>query len=163
VSRSGYLQPAFLGGLVTGVLSALPIVSAGNYCCCLWVVTGGLLSSYLLQQNRTEPIGAGDGAIVGLLAGVCGAVIQAVLAVPIEMFVGPIERQILGRLTELSGSGRTAVDFGVPGPIAAAVLRVLAFIWTLVVGSIVSTIAGVVGAALFARPMPVAPQPPPAS
>ena len=28
--NSSYLQPALLGGLVTGVLSALPIVGAGN-------------------------------------------------------------------------------------------------------------------------------------
>jgi hypothetical protein len=37
-------QPALFGGLVMGVLSALPIVSAGNWCCCLWVVSGGLVA-----------------------------------------------------------------------------------------------------------------------
>ena len=37
---SGRLQPALYGGLVIGVLSALPIVNAGNCCCCLWVVAG---------------------------------------------------------------------------------------------------------------------------
>jgi hypothetical protein len=153
--RASYLQPAFFGGLVTGVLSALPIVSAGNYCCCLWVVTGGLLAAYLLQQDHAEVLTAGDGAIVGLLAGVFGAIIQAVLSIPIEMVVGPIERQIIGRLTEMSGArGSSPLDFGVPGAVGAVVLRVLAFIWTLVVGSVVSMIAGVVGAAVFARPQP---------
>jgi hypothetical protein len=149
---AGYLKPAFLGGLVTGVLSALPIVSAGNYCCCLWVVTGGLLSAYLLQQDRHDVITAGDGAIVGLLAGVFGAVVQAVLSIPIELAVGPIERQLMERLTEMSGARGSTLDFGVPGMIGSVVLRVLAFIWTLVVGAVVSTIAGIVGAALFARP-----------
>jgi len=56
------------------VLSALPIVGAANACCCLWVVSGGLLAAYLLQQDRQQPITAGDGAIVGLLAGISGAI-----------------------------------------------------------------------------------------
>jgi hypothetical protein len=137
------------------VLSALPIVSAGNYCCCLWVVTGGLLSAYLLQQERSESLTPGDGAIVGLLAGIIGAVVQAIVAVPIELVVGPIERQIIGRLTEMSGTRRPPLDFGVPSVLGSIVLRVLTFVWTLVVGSVVSMIAGVVGAALFAKPSPL--------
>ncbi len=139
---------------MTGVLSALPIVSAGNYCCCLWVVAGGLLSAYLLQQDRSDTLTAGDGAIVGFFAGVFGAVIQAVLAIPIELVVGPLERQIIGRLSEISGAGTSTLGFDAPGAVATAVLRVLTFVWTLVVGSVVSTIAGIVGAALFAKPSP---------
>ena len=53
-----------------GVLSALPLVAAGNLCCCLWVVSGGVVAAYLLQQNQSAPITPGDGALVGLLAGV---------------------------------------------------------------------------------------------
>ena len=57
---SGRLQPAFYGGLLIGVLSALPIVSAGNCCCCLWVVAGGMLAVYLRQRGSPEskPVGA---------------------------------------------------------------------------------------------------------
>ena len=39
------LQPAFWGGLFIGVLSALPLVNAGNCCCCLWVLCGGALAA----------------------------------------------------------------------------------------------------------------------
>jgi hypothetical protein len=39
------LQPALIGGLVTGVLSALPFVNILNACCCLWVVTGGVVAA----------------------------------------------------------------------------------------------------------------------
>jgi len=38
------------------VLSALPLISAGNLCCCLWVISGGLVAAYLLQQNQSTPI-----------------------------------------------------------------------------------------------------------
>ena len=59
------LQPAFCGGLFIGVLSALPIINIGN-CCCLWVLGGGVLAAYLMQQNHPYPITAADGALVGL-------------------------------------------------------------------------------------------------
>jgi len=62
-TKPSYGQPAFIGGLVMGVLSALPLVSAGNICCCLWVVTGGLVAAYLLQQNQAMPISPADGAL----------------------------------------------------------------------------------------------------
>ena len=150
---STYLQPALLGGLVMGVLSALPIISAGNLCCCLWVVTGGLLAAYLLQQNRSTPITAADGAMVGLLAGLIGATCQFVLSIPIGLLVGPVERQLLERVREMSGSGMAEFDLGRgPGLLGVVLLRFFAFVFTLVVGSIVSTMAGVVGAALFATP-----------
>jgi hypothetical protein len=157
---SGYLQPAFLGGLVTGVLSALPIVSAGNLCCCLWVVTGGLLASYLLQQDRSDAITTGDGAIVGLLAGIFAAVISFVLSIPIGLFVGPVEQQVLERLRDLAGSSiPPGARFGFGdgssrGVLGVVVVAVLGFFVSLIVGSIVSTLAGVVGAALFARKAP---------
>ena len=66
------LQPALLGGVTIGVLSALPVINLAN-CCCAWILFGGALSAYLMQQNHPEPIQVGDGAIAGLLAGVMGA------------------------------------------------------------------------------------------
>ena len=155
MSVVAHFQPALLGGLVMGVLSALPIVSAGNVCCCLWVVSGGLLAAYLLQQNRPDAITAADGAVVGLLAGIFGAVIQFVLSVPIGLLVGPVERQMLERLREMSGSMAPGVEMNRGGgALGVVVLRILAFFFTLIVGSAVSTVAGLVGAALFARRTP---------
>lgn len=151
---SSYLQPALLGGLVMGVLSALPIVGAANACCCLWVVSGGLLAAYLLQQNRPQPITAGDGAIVGLLAGIFGAIIQFALSIPIGLLIGPVERQILERLRDLSGSTVSSAPFGMDGAgmVGMVILRIVAFFFTLIVGSGVSTLSGLVGASLFAKP-----------
>src|SRR4029079_17897430 len=102
-SRSGVLrlmnpapkfQPALFGGLFIGVLSALPIVNIGN-CCCLWVIGGGVLATYLMQQNHPYPIGAADGALAGLLAGVIGGVLGTLLSIPIEMMMGPVQRQFM--------------------------------------------------------------------
>ena len=68
-------QPALLGGLFIGVLSSLPVVSAANLCCCLWVVTGGVLTVYLQRQNPDAPLEAADAVLGGLVAGTIGAVI----------------------------------------------------------------------------------------
>ena len=58
-----YTKPALIGGAAMGVLSALPIVNMGN-CCCLWVLGGGAIAAYLLQQDHPAPINLGDGALV---------------------------------------------------------------------------------------------------
>jgi hypothetical protein len=82
------LQPAALGGLLIGVLSALPFVSALNACCCLWVLAGGLLTTYLLQERSLQPVTAGAAAVAGLLAGVIGAVIAAVVGAMFMILMG---------------------------------------------------------------------------
>jgi hypothetical protein len=102
--RPSYAQPALVGGLVMGVLSSLPIIAAGNLCCCLWIVSGGLVAAYVLQHNYAAPIAPGDGALVGLLAGVIGAVIQVVLSIPINLIVGPFESEMLQRVIDMAGN-----------------------------------------------------------
>ena len=83
-------QPALLGGLTIGVLSALPVINLAN-CCCAWILFGGALAAYLMQQNHAEPIMIGDGAIVGLLAGVIGALVWVIVSVPITLAMAPFQ------------------------------------------------------------------------
>jgi len=71
-------QPALLGGLFIGVISALPVVGSANACCCLWVVAGGALTAYLLQQRQPAPVESSEAALQGLVAGALGAVIYCV-------------------------------------------------------------------------------------
>ena len=86
------MQPALIGGLVAGVLSALPLINFLNACCCLWVVGGGLVAAYLLQERDPNPIQVGDGALVGLMAGVVGAFVNFVLSIPVTLLLAPIQR-----------------------------------------------------------------------
>ena len=87
-------QPAVLGGLFIGVLSALPIVGWGNCCCCLWVVCGGILAAYLDQQRDPTPISVGRGAFTGFLAGIIGAAVWMVVAAAVGAILAPFERQL---------------------------------------------------------------------
>jgi hypothetical protein len=154
------LQPALLGGLVLGVLSALPIVSMGNACCCLWVLAGGATAAYLLQNSQPAPISAGDGAAVGFLAGVVGAIVWQVLAIPVTVMMGPIQARMFERLLN-SGDVPDNVR-----PIFEAMQQNAGFgiarfivgsVFTMFVSVIFSTVGGLVGAALFRRKVPPLP------
>lgn len=97
----GRLQASLLGGLFIGVLSVLPVVNLVNLCCCLWVVTGGVLTTYLLQMGRTSVLESTEAAMTGLLAGVFGAVISGVLSVLMFMMVGDMSARIRGIVEQL--------------------------------------------------------------
>jgi hypothetical protein len=153
-------QAALIGGLVTGVLSALPIVSAGNICCCLWILTGGVVAAYAFQQEQSTPITPGDGALVGLLAGLCGAVIQVALSIPIGLMVGPMEIALVRRAIDMAGSMppemRDAFErYGRNGAAGGAIFivgRMVALVIWLFLGAVFSTIGGLIGAAIFKKP-----------
>ena len=157
------LQPALLGGLVLGVLSALPIISAGNICCCLWVVTGGAVAAWVLQANQPSRITPGDGATVGALAGLVGSVVWLVLSIPIGLMMGPIQARLMERVLErtdtmpermgpLFETIRDNAGFSVFGTL-------LGFVVMLLVGVIFATVGGAIGAALFGKSEIAAPPP----
>lgn len=93
----GLLRPALVSGLVMGGLSALPVLNA---CCCLWMVGGGMLASYLYLKQVPPGLGttATDGAKVGLAAGLIGFVTESVLFVFVQVVM-------------LAGRGRFAARF----------------------------------------------------
>ena len=157
-TKSPYTQPALIGGVVMGVLSALPIISIGNACCCLWVVGGGVIAAYLFQQNQSKPITPADGALVGLLAGLAGALVQFVVKIPIDLLVAPMEQAMVQRLLDmgtlppemhnmLDQYGRSNGMSGV----VFIISHVVSLMFWLFVGGIFSTLGGMVGALLFKK------------
>ena len=82
------MKPALIGGVVLGLLSAIPFVNMVNMCCCAWAIAGGVLAANMYIKNSTSPVSTGDGAQVGAIAGVIGAVIYLVLGVPLGIMAG---------------------------------------------------------------------------
>jgi hypothetical protein len=148
------LMPALWGGLAIGILSALPFVGALNLCCCLWVVTGGMLAAYVLQSNTPEPISAGDGAVVGLLAGIAGAFVYAVVSLPLNMLLGPVQRRAMSSFVEqipnLPPEVRDAVG-SVGSTEMAALGLIMGFVVMLFVGGIFATTGGLLGSVFFKK------------
>ncbi len=159
------LRSALLGGTLIGVWSVLPFFSQ---CCCLWVPLGGVLTAYLLQEASESAITVGDGAVAGLLAGIVGAILEAVLSVPVYFLVAPFRARLIGWVLS-TGVGASGPFGSLPvseqptvlGAVSQAFVGLLAM---LLVGAIFATIGGMVGAALFARRRaPVEPPPLPPS
>jgi hypothetical protein len=164
-TKPNYVQPALIGGAVMGVLSALPLIYLGNLCCCMWVVSGGVVAAYVQQQNQPEPITPGDGALAGLLAGLVGACVHLVLAIPIDILMAPMERAMAQRFLDIANtmspemrdmvdrmSGRN-VEFSIG---LVLIRRVVGFMFMLFIGAIFSTLGGLLGAALFKKQAPPA-------
>jgi hypothetical protein len=76
-------QPALIGGVIVGVLSAIPGISALNCCFCAWALIGGIVAAKLTINRAQRPVKNGEGAQIGLMAGLIGAAIFCAVAVPI--------------------------------------------------------------------------------
>jgi hypothetical protein len=161
------LQPALLGGAFMGVLSALPFISYFNACCCLWIIVGGLLAAWLMQQNHPYAISTADGALVGLLAGVFGALIATL----VQVLLAPVQRQLdlymINRFAEMMGEVppmvADAIEQRRSGPAMTLISALGGLILMMIIGPIFSMLGGLLGAALFRRkelPPPASPMTP---
>jgi len=144
------VQPALLGGVTIGVLSALPVV---NCCCCAWILFGGGLSAYLMQQNHPEPIEVGDGAIVGLNAGWIGAIVWLIVSIPINTAMAPFQsglvQQVLRESPTLSPALRAALESSADSGIGLGL--VFGFFVMLVLMTTMGMLGGIFGALLFRK------------
>ena len=114
-------RSALFGGIAIGLISGIPVISLVNCCCCAGILGGGVLTYYLYRQEHTEgmlPLESSDGLILGIMAGLIGAFVQAVIhGLLISLFAGAQEelmRSIMGkivdRLEKSGGFPSDAVD-----------------------------------------------------
>lgn len=150
------LQPALLGGVAIGVLSALPVINLAN-CCCAWILFGGGLAAYLMQQNSPTRISIGDGAIVGLLAGVIGALIWGVVSVVVNLTLGPFQAAMLQRVMEnsqdLPPELRSLFE-GLQGGVVFGAAWLVIMLVMLFVSALFGLIGGLFGALIFGKDAP---------
>jgi ABC-type phosphate transport system permease subunit len=156
------LQPALLGGVTIGVLSALPVINLAN-CCCAWILFGGALAAYLMQQNHPDPIQVGDGAIAGLLAGVIGAFVWLIVSVPISTALAPFQSEMAGRVvrdaTDMAPELRALFE-NLSGAPAIGIGLIFGFVVMLFVSSVFGMIGGLFGALMFKKNQPPVVPPP---
>ena len=147
-------QPALLGGLFIGVLSSLPIVGSANLCCCLWVVVGGILTTYLQrQQHPLAPLDGSECALLGLTAGAMGAVIYFVAMVAMFSVGGDqIEAQFRAAMEgqQVPPEARAFMERLMTGRNLVLFMGAIA----LPVYAMFSTIGALLGVAIFRRKTP---------
>lgn len=140
------LKPALLGGLIVGLLSAIPIL---NYCCCIWAIAGGGLAGFLYIKNSPTPVPTGDGAIVGALSGVVGGLIYLVIGLPILLLVGTGEMEAQLR--------RSGIEMPMSGTLLLVVSALIAAVCLLVL----ATLGGLLSIPIFEKRKADGPPPPP--
>ena len=144
------VQSALLGGLFIGILSALPIVNVAN-CCCVWIVGGGLIASYL-SQDDPHPLTIGRGARAGLLAGIFGAFIWLFAAMVLNAVVAPLQERMVDSMIRNAQDMPPDVRAWLEtiGNRASSPLRyLLGFLFHFFGGLIFATLGGVLGAIFF--------------
>ena len=152
------LKPAALGGLFIGVLSALPLVGAANCCCCLWIVTGGMLAAYVAGQNQPASVTPGEGALIGGSAGLIGALIWVPIAIVLDILMAPVQRTVIASLLanarDMPPEARQALE-GLMPP-ASPFRYLIGFIFQFFAGGIFGAIGGVLAAMFFRKDVPPA-------
>jgi Mn2+/Fe2+ NRAMP family transporter len=146
-------QPALVGGLFIGVLSSLPFISAANACCCLWVVAGGALTAYLLQQRLPEPIESSEAALQGLVAGAIGGVIYIVVLAMMLTAAGAgaaVADRVRDALEQNSQIPPELRD-RIMGVVASGVLPVLIAVFAIPMYAIVAMLGSLLGFAVFRK------------
>lgn len=159
IEKPSKTQPALIGGLVIGVLWSVPFLNLVNFCCCLGVIGGGALASWLLiKRSPVLPVSSGDGAVVGLLAGAVGAAVYLVLGIPIGLVLNQtgisVVKGIFATMNNpeinraMEEAIRNAQNQGLAERLAGALVG-----WgiTSVVSVGFSTIGGLIGVALFEK------------
>src|SRR5207247_3672423 len=109
-------------------------------------------------------ITAGDGATIGLFAGLVGAVVSLVISIPFNLLMAPMRQQAIERMFR-NGQFPPEYERFASGFIFGALGLIFLFVMMLMVGAIFSTLGGLLGAAIFRKKTPPGiidvPPPPP--
>ncbi len=168
--------PTMIAGGLFGAVAGLPVFNLLNLCtCCSMVIACGFVAAYLTSKDarsRGVEFSIGRGAAAGLIAGLIYAVVVTVVSTVSKAVVGQPAMiamlEWLQGLPDLPAENADMIDdaldelhenrFGVFEFVVGA-------FQSLFVGTIFSTIGGLIGGAVFktAAPVPIPPaqSPPP--
>lgn len=159
------VKAAAIGGVVLGLLSAIPFINWVNFCCCLWAILGGMLAANLYVKSSPVPATAGDGAVLGAIAGVIGCLIFLVLGIPLGILSQQIVQTVMISLMENADPAQAdLVRRQMEASAGAYAGMIVQFLVIAVLLFVFSIIGGLIGIPIFEKrkggPMP---PPPPAT
>jgi len=138
------LQPALVGGVLLGSLSALPVIGVVNICCCLWAVVGGASATYLYVLRSPVRAEIADGIMLGALSGAIGGIIYFVIGVPLNLLFGNVTLRLMYELTGATELLQKANE-------QSALSQFVSALFGVVLIAIFSTIGGAIGVPLFEK------------
>jgi len=142
--------PALIGGGLAGILAAVPFV---NCLCCIWVIGGAMLAAYLLTKETPSQLSAGDGAIVGIFAGIIAAVVEFIVSIPFHAIENRLIQNMMERFSEYFEDLPSGWEsFFEGGDFTTSMgLSVFGLFITAVVFSALGALGGVLGISLFGK------------
>lgn len=163
------LKAAAIGGVILGLLSAIPFVNVVNVCCCAWVLLGGALAVMFYVKKSPTPVTIGEGAGIGALAGLIGAVINLVIGLPLSLLTGNAFAGLISTLMakanpEQAEVMQRALERQMNMSIAERLIAQIPFaLIGFCVVVVFATIGGLIGVPIFEKRKggPTAPPPPP--
>ena len=113
-----------------------------------------MLTAYLAQQETYQPLRLVDGARLGLLAGLVGAVVWLFSAVLVEIAMSPLQQRmiefVLSSARDMPPDARNVLDtFDRQASVAARVI--VGFMFQLFVQTPFAGLGGLFGVAMFGR------------
>jgi hypothetical protein len=139
---SNRLRASLVGGAVIGGLSAvtvIPQIPFVRLACCIWAILGGALAAYLFIKKSPVPARVGDGAIIGLLAGVFGALIAFAALLLVSFYV--TDRSLYEEQIRRAGMDPEHFSYGL--------IIFLVGLLSMLVQIALSLVGGIIGVALF--------------
>ncbi len=156
--RPNILKASLIAGALAGVLSGLPLVGVVNFCFCLWIILGGILSSYILTTGFPQPVKSGDHMISGLLTGVFAAIISFIISIPFMAVSAKFMERIFDTIFRAYGAEMPpGLEDALTGKGFSATfipLYVAGLIINMVIYGLFGLIGGLIGGALFKKQIP---------
>ena len=148
--RPGPLRPALVGGIAAGVLTSVPFLGCF---CCLWIVGGAMLAASLYAKDSPVSLTAGDGAIVGIFAGIIAAVTTSVLSLPLQAMNREFARKIMEQVSQWFQNVPPEWDTWLQRSARGTTPAVFLFglVVTAAVFSVFGALGGVIGTSLFGK------------
>jgi hypothetical protein len=155
--RPGPFMPALVGGAAAGVLTSIPFLGCF---CCLWIIGGAMLSAHLYAKNSPASLTSGDGAIVGIFAGIVAAVVTSVLSLPLQAINREFARKFMDQVSQWFQKMPSEWDAWLQRSARGTTLAM--FLFGLVVSAAVfavfGALGGVIGTSLFGKKKTPPPQ-----
>jgi hypothetical protein len=148
--RPSFFMPALIGGGLAGILSAIPFV---NCLCCLWIIGGAILATYLVSKDSKVFLSLGDGAIIGALAGVIASIVDFFVSIPFQAMSDQMARNIMEKVSEYADEMPQGWENFLEGGgfEASMAMNILGLLIAAVVFSILGALGGILGMSLFGK------------
>ncbi len=149
--------PALYGGIIMGLLSAIPFVNLINCFCCAGVILGGVAAVYFYRSSFTPdmpPFTSGDCLLVGLLAGFIGAFVGTALSLLVSAILGDLMREfaqnvLLHSNLPLPDDIRAKLEEAFQEKSKPGAMIIVTYVFALIIDMIFGLIGGLIGYGIF--------------